>query len=96
MNRHSETFGYKGRDFPVKKTGAPSKTIDGVQFDCYRTGISRYEWRSPDGRITYRSNYAHSGYNVRVDGQYIEGSRAGRAKDFRTIEAAVRAALKLV
>lgn len=90
---HNETFTWKGRQFPVKKTAAPAKIIDGVKFECYRIGLGRCEWRSEDGRITFRSNYNLSGHNFSVDGKAIIGANGKRAKDFRSIEAGVRAAL---
>lgn len=69
---------------------APPKIIDGVTFTCWRTFdgyISRYKWRSDDGRCVAWSPTHADTHRAAVDGGAI-------GKKFRSLENAMRAAVK--
>lgn len=89
----AETFRYRGADYPVTRTGAPPRMIDGIEFCCWRTGIAFYEWRSPDGRLSVWSAFRNTGYHASVDGATIAGANPKKSKKFKTIENAARAAI---
>lgn len=69
-----------------KRTGARPQTISGVTFNCWHTGILRYEWRSDDNRLAAGSNYNKATYYGEVDGQRL-------GKKFRTLTNAMAAAV---
>lgn len=70
------------------------RTVEGVLFKSYSTGISRYCQITENGKI--KTNYSGSGYTAAVIGHgYVLSGNSTRAKVFRTHEAAARAALKI-
>lgn len=77
-----------------KPTGAPARTIEGVTFRCYHTGITQYEWWSDDGRFAVYGYFSKSGYSAWVDGHLIQSAASGHAKNFRTFDNAVKAIVK--
>jgi hypothetical protein len=89
----TEIYEWRGQKFPVRPTGA-TRTVDGVKFSCYKVAFQRTEWRSPDDRIRVAHNHRHSGYNVRVDGEFLLSKDRVKVTDFRSLEGAMRAGLK--
>lgn len=80
----------RGKDMIGEKprpTGAAPKTIDGVIFRCYRTGIGRYEWRSDDNRLATGQNYHRGSYYAAVGLQRFD-------KRFRSLENAMKFAVQ--
>lgn len=77
-----------------KPTGAPPRTIEGVTFRCYHTGITQYEWWSDDGRFAVYGYFSKSGYSAWVDGHLIQSAASGHGKNFRTFDNAVKAIVK--
>ncbi len=59
------------------------KTVNGIVFRCWHTGILQYEWRSEDGRRVVRS--MKSLYSASVDRQPLKHK-------FRTLHNAMKAA----
>ena len=76
-------------EYQSKSTNSRPRLIEGVTFNCWKTGISRYEWRSEDGRIVFHSNYNLTGYYASVDGERIK-------KTFRFERTAIAAAKKVL
>ncbi len=73
----------------LKPSSAPPRTICGVEFRCYRTGISRYAWFEPAGRGYIGSNRG-STYYAMFDGKML----GKRYRTMMTAMEAVAAALK--
>ena len=76
-----------------ERTGARPQVVDGITFHCYRTGILRSKWISDDGRLQVQNNYNSSTYCASVEGAVIAGSNPMRAKRFRSMTAAMLAAV---
>jgi len=72
------------------------RTVEGVLFKSYRTGINNYCQITENGKIQTAMNSRSSGYTAQVVGHgYILSGNSARAKVFRTHEAAASAALKI-
>ena len=82
-----------------RRSSAPPNTIDGITFLCwsepYQRTTRRY-WESEDGRARIQSNFRYGAHNVQVDGEFIWGANGKKAKNFRSFEAAARAAAKII
>lgn len=78
-----------------KPTSAKPRTVEGVVFRCYRTGMLKTAWRSDDGRLEAGDNYHSTTYYAAVDGAGIGATPTSlRCKRFRSLENAMRAAVK--
>lgn len=77
-----------------RPTGAPPREVGGHIWRCYKTGIMRAEWRTDGGRWAAGPHPGMGSFWARVDGLHIAGSVVGRAKRFKTLEAAMLAAVK--
>jgi hypothetical protein len=73
--------------FKETRTGARPRIVDGVTFCCWRVGILRCVWRSEDGRLSCAQDYGRASYRAAVAGVGID-------KRFRSLEAAMRGAIK--
>lgn len=72
------------------------RTIDGVLFLSYSTGIQRYCQVSEDGQIATAANSRLTAYTARVMGHgYIISKESGRHHAFRSQAAAAKAAIKV-
>lgn len=80
------------KEFKVKPTSAPARTVKGVIFRCWRVAILSYEWRSEDGRCVVCQPYGRDSYIVNVDGAGIR-NKSDKRKRFRLWITAARAAV---
>lgn len=80
------------KEFKVKQTSAPGRTVKNVVFRCWRVAVLSYEWRSEDGRCVVRQPPSTDSYIVSVDGEGIR-NKADRRKRFRLWITAARAAV---
>lgn len=70
-----------------RPTSASPKDIGGHMWHCYHTGILRTEWRTDGGLWAAGRRGQTSTYWARIGDRYL-------STRFRTIEAAMRAAIK--
>jgi len=72
------------------------RTIDGVLFISYRTGISRYAWISEDGQIFVSgiSDFRETLYAAVIGHGIIKG-KSGNTKRFRSQESGAAEAIKI-
>jgi hypothetical protein len=73
----------------LKPSSASPRTIGGVQFRCYKTGISNYCWFDPSGRSRIGSNRGSTYFAV-LDGVLL----GKRYRSLRSAMLATAAALK--
>lgn len=77
----------------AKRTGAPARVVDGIEWTCWYTGIMQYEWRAVDfpdhNPVVVNNGVFKNTYSANVDGAAI-------GKRFGTITNAIRAANKLL
>ncbi len=73
----------------MKRTSAAPKTIDGITFECWKTGIMQTAWKTADGRATvYRPSHRATYY------AYLDGVVIGQR--FLTHENAMKAVVKVM
>ncbi len=72
-------------DYIPKRTGAPPRIVESVEFRCWHVGIGTTEWRALAERIQVRRNWHKSTYSATVDGDRI-------GKMYHTLQGAMKAA----
>lgn len=82
---------------PAWRPCSGRRTIHGILFKSYSSGITRYTQVSEDGMIRLWANFTHTGYHCEVFGHgTIPAQSKRQAKRFTTEENAVAAALKIM
>lgn len=69
-----------------KPTSAKPITFGNITFRCYRTGISRYQWRSDCGIFAAGRNAGRSTFYAKIGDTYPGTS-------YRSLEGAMKAAI---
>jgi hypothetical protein len=81
---------------PEYRLNRPFNIVDGIRFNSYSTGINKYARISEDGQIKISFSGGTSTYLAEVIGHgFICSSKTGKAKRFRTRDAAAIAAIKI-
>lgn len=75
------------------RTGASPVVVDGVEFYAYRVGVLMYSRISADGQCEVRPNSRLTSYCAYTAPRGYIG-KDGKAKRFRSQEAAMRAAIR--